>query len=377
MRRRDAGRSGDARTSAATRDGSAGWACSRSAAARHRGRCSTRRLLDSGRERGVTRVRLEVLEQNAPAIAIYRRLGFIDSGTSRSGGSRHATAGATRPPMPTSTRRSRTGGACRRTSRGNAIRRRSPTCARSDRTLTAVSAGAGRRRLRRNGRARLPLAARRVPPQEDAAALLLAPFARGASSVLWLNGPVDGVAADVAAPRGRDGARASARARARSPLGRLAARLTQRAAQSPRRRSRSHGAWYRRTACSVECPHRQSTTAPGREHELAPLGVDDRHRPGHLVGTVLADLDRRPRSCRRAYRRGQRCAPTIAVPCRFGSASSLRSPGRSHTTSTTTSPALPARCARAATTSPCWRRQDGPPTCWPAAGRCTAASGPT
>ncbi len=42
------------------------------------GTAITERLLEGARSSGVGRVRLEVLEQNAPAIAVYRKLGFLD-----------------------------------------------------------------------------------------------------------------------------------------------------------------------------------------------------------------------------------------------------------------------------------------------------------
>ncbi len=55
-------------------------------------------------------------------------------------------------------------------------------------------------------------------------------------------------------------------------------------------------------------------------------------------------------------------------PC--ASASSPRSPGRSRTTSTSTSPARRRSCAGSGTASPSWRRRRGRPTCAPAGGRC-------
>ena len=62
--------------------GSEGWVGGMGVLPGHRGAgvgtTITSALLDSARARGLRRVRLEVLEQNAPAISIYRELGFRD-----------------------------------------------------------------------------------------------------------------------------------------------------------------------------------------------------------------------------------------------------------------------------------------------------------
>ena len=155
-----------------------------------------RRLLDGGRERGVRRVRLEVLEQNTPADAIYRKLGFVDKGDvavwrleTAPAGSDEAAAtdvGETLEWLASA--------------QADVPWQRNPATVANMRALgsalTAVSTGAGRA-VYAMTEAHASLLQLDAPAEVDAAALLRAPFARGASSVLWLNGPVEGVAAEV------------------------------------------------------------------------------------------------------------------------------------------------------------------------------------
>jgi GNAT superfamily N-acetyltransferase len=155
----------------------------------------TRRLLDGGRERGVTRVRLEVLEQNEPAIGIYRRLGFVDSGDvavwrlkTHAAGAKAADADLDETLESLAV------------VKADVPWQRNPATVANMRALgsqlTAVSAGAGRAvyAVTDVHASMLQLDA---ATEEVAAALLVAPIDRGASALLWLNGPVDGVAADA------------------------------------------------------------------------------------------------------------------------------------------------------------------------------------
>ena len=71
-----AGRPRDARDPRRREPGSAGWASCPTDGERASGELLTRHLVATARDRGVHRVRLEVLEQNAAAQALYRRLGF-------------------------------------------------------------------------------------------------------------------------------------------------------------------------------------------------------------------------------------------------------------------------------------------------------------
>jgi hypothetical protein len=156
----------------------------------------TRRLVDNARERGARRLGLEVLEQNAPAIAVYRRLGFVDAGdvavwridTPPAGGDDARDAdvaeslellAAALPSLPW---QRNAGTVANMRALGSPL-----TAARTERGRAVYATTDERASL-------LQLHA---PARVDAAALLRAPFARGASSLLWLNGPVDGVAADV------------------------------------------------------------------------------------------------------------------------------------------------------------------------------------
>jgi ribosomal protein S18 acetylase RimI-like enzyme len=63
------------------RRGSVGWVGGMGVAAGHRragiGEAMLRSALDAARDAGVVRIALEVLEQNAPARALYERLGFV------------------------------------------------------------------------------------------------------------------------------------------------------------------------------------------------------------------------------------------------------------------------------------------------------------
>ncbi len=159
------------------------------------GELLTRHLVATARDRGVRRVRLEVLEQNTAARALYRRIGFapfrdvavwrlasppaaraaVDADLDDAlGVLTHAEADAPWQRSPATVARLRALG--------------SP--------LRAAVSGTGRAVWARAGDSASLLLLDAADPIE-AAALVAHPFAHGATSLLWLNGPVDGVAADA------------------------------------------------------------------------------------------------------------------------------------------------------------------------------------
>jgi ribosomal protein S18 acetylase RimI-like enzyme len=159
------------------------------------GEALTRRLLDAARERGVTRVRLEVLEQNAPAIAIYRRLGFEDFAEVAVWRLESAPGGLDAHDEDVTAAL-----AALATVEADAPWQRNPRTVANMRALgsalTAVGAGAGLA-VFASAEGHASLLELAATTEDEAAALLQAPFARGASTLLWLNGPVAGVAADA------------------------------------------------------------------------------------------------------------------------------------------------------------------------------------
>jgi GNAT superfamily N-acetyltransferase len=155
----------------------------------------TRRLVESARARGVARVRLEVLEQNAPAIAIYRRVGFAHARDVAVWKLDAAPAGGDTSEADVTEALGRL-----QVALGDLPWQRDAGTVASMRalgsTLVAVGTGAACAVYTATGEQAsiLQLAA---DTHEEAAALLRAPFARGATSLSWLNGPVDGPAPDV------------------------------------------------------------------------------------------------------------------------------------------------------------------------------------
>jgi ribosomal protein S18 acetylase RimI-like enzyme len=155
----------------------------------------TRRLVEGARERAAARVRLEVLEQNAVALGIYRRIGFAphrdvavwlldrppDAGMAEDADVEETLAelAAELAHVPW---------------------QRNPATVANMRALgaplVAVRTAGGRAVLSTTGAAS-SLLLLRAETAADAGALLRAPFDRGATSLLWLNGPVEGVAADA------------------------------------------------------------------------------------------------------------------------------------------------------------------------------------
>jgi GNAT superfamily N-acetyltransferase len=159
------------------------------------GELLTRRLLERGRERGVRRVRLEVLEQNAPAIDIYRRIGFVAARDVAVWKLEAAPAGGETEPADVGEVL-----AALATTHGDAPWQRSTVTVANMRalgsTLAAARTAGGSAAWVLAG-AQASLLQLEAATAADAAALIRAPFAGGAASLLWLNGPVDGVAADA------------------------------------------------------------------------------------------------------------------------------------------------------------------------------------
>lgn len=159
------------------------------------GTAVTARLLAGARERALRRVRLEVLEQNASAITVYRKLGFLDV---RDLVVWHLERAPDAEPADDAD----VNGALAELAvvDADAPWQRGPaTTARLAELRTelfAARAGGGCAVFSVNeAHAAVQLLA--APTIASAASLLREPFARGAESVLWLNGPIDGVAADA------------------------------------------------------------------------------------------------------------------------------------------------------------------------------------
>jgi ribosomal protein S18 acetylase RimI-like enzyme len=155
----------------------------------------TRRLVENARDRGVRRVTLEVLEQNAPAIAIYRRVGFAELGDV-------AVWSIAAPPDGGEA----TDADFAETLADLAARLPNVPWQRNPGTVANMRALGSQLVAVRTDRGRAVYAMTDVhasllqldaPTRDEAAALLRAPFARGAGSLFWLNGPSDGVAAAV------------------------------------------------------------------------------------------------------------------------------------------------------------------------------------
>lgn len=159
------------------------------------GELLTRHLVANARDRGVRRVRLEVLEQNTAAQALYRRLGFApirDVAVWRLD-SPPAARAALEVDLDEAL-------GILADAEVSAPWQRSPATVNRMRTLgsplLAAAAGTGRAVLALAGEQATLLLLDAAEPA-DAAALIAHPFAHGATSLLWLNGPVAGVAADA------------------------------------------------------------------------------------------------------------------------------------------------------------------------------------
>jgi ribosomal protein S18 acetylase RimI-like enzyme len=155
----------------------------------------TAQLLANARDRRLRRIRLEVLEQNAPAISIYRRLGFADLGDV-------GVWALTVPPDAEPAQEAaldETLETLASTSSDAPWQRGAATIARMHETggtLAAVRAAGGAAVFSVNGEQAVLLEIS-APDVRSARGLLRAPFERGASSLLFVNGPVTGVMADV------------------------------------------------------------------------------------------------------------------------------------------------------------------------------------
>jgi ribosomal protein S18 acetylase RimI-like enzyme len=159
------------------------------------GELLTRHLVDAARDRGVRRVRLEVLVQKAPAQAVYRRLGFeqlrdvavwlVDSPPEAQGavdaGLDEALAVLADAETDAPWQRS-LATVSRMRAHGSPLR--------------AAAVGRGRAVLTLAGE-RASLLLLTAADSAEAAALIAHAFAQGATSLLWVNGPVDGVGADA------------------------------------------------------------------------------------------------------------------------------------------------------------------------------------
>lgn len=156
----------------------------------------TAALLDAAVGRSVETVRLEVLEQNAPAIAIYRRLGFEplrDVVVWQLGAAPAAADASAVEDFVLDEALERLAAA-----ELDAAWQRAPGTIRNMRaagaSLAAVRLGPGVA-VFATGNGHASLLELTAPDTPTAAALLAAPFARGATGLLWLNGLEEGVVA--------------------------------------------------------------------------------------------------------------------------------------------------------------------------------------
>lgn len=155
----------------------------------------TRALLESARVRQLSRVRLEVLEQNAPAIAVYRKLGFQDLGDVVVWRLDRAPDGE-----PTDDAEADDVLAELRAAGDDAPWQRSlPTIERARCAGTELAAvrGAGGSAIYTTDESHAALQAIAASSSRAAAALIRAPFDRGAASLFFLNGPPAGPVAEA------------------------------------------------------------------------------------------------------------------------------------------------------------------------------------
>jgi GNAT superfamily N-acetyltransferase len=168
------------------------------------GTAVTERLLASARERALRRVRLEVLEQNAPAIAVYRKLGFADVRDV-------AVWTLTDPPVADPADDVDLDDALAQLGAAGADapwQRSAATIARmreAGAELVAVGSSGGGTAVYSLAHGNAALQEIVAPDPASTRSLLRAPFERGASTSTFLNGPVNDVVAatldDVGATR--------------------------------------------------------------------------------------------------------------------------------------------------------------------------------
>lgn len=159
------------------------------------GELLVRRLVETARDHGVRRVRLEVLEQNAPARAIYERVGFTSL---RSVGIWRLDAP---PPGPVAGEADLADTAATLYAvEADAPWQRSPGTVERMRSLDlplrAVARGRGNAIVSIAGDSASLLLAD-AASRAEADALLAHPFAHGAASLLWLNAPDTGIVTDA------------------------------------------------------------------------------------------------------------------------------------------------------------------------------------
>jgi GNAT superfamily N-acetyltransferase len=176
--------------------GREGWVGGMGVLPEHRragiGSLLVRHLVGCARERGVRRIRLEVLEQNTPARAVYERFGFT----------RLCTVGIwrldARPPGPVAEEAD-----LEKTLAALAVAEADASWQRNAETVARMRAlGVSLRAARaKRGKALLSLSGDAAhlllvdaTSRAAADALLAYPFANGATSVLWLNAPEAGSA---------------------------------------------------------------------------------------------------------------------------------------------------------------------------------------
>jgi ribosomal protein S18 acetylase RimI-like enzyme len=156
----------------------------------------TERLLDNARARGLSRVRLEVLVQNAPAIKIYRALGFEDVQDVVVWRLDNAPDAPPAHEVDVDDALTELAAADGETP----WQRNHETIVRTrdvgaDFLAVAAEGGAAAVFSLTSGHA--ALYGLHAPTTESALALLRAPFEHGATSLLWLNGPAQGLAAET------------------------------------------------------------------------------------------------------------------------------------------------------------------------------------
>ncbi len=159
------------------------------------GRLVTEALLRNAERRGVRRVRLEVLEQNAPALAVYRALGFRELGDV-------VVWQLDEPPDGDDAVDADVDDVVAELAPSGADapwQRNAATIARlrdAGAELVAVRAEGGAA-LFTTAETRAALQEMSAPSAAVASTLLRAAFERGAEALLWLNAPVEGSGADA------------------------------------------------------------------------------------------------------------------------------------------------------------------------------------
>jgi GNAT superfamily N-acetyltransferase len=159
------------------------------------GRLVTLGLLERARAGGLVRVRLEVLEQNAPAIAIYRALGFTNLGDVAVWqlGLAPVAEAAAEADVDDVLGELATAGADAPWQRSTATVARMQAVNADLRAARAADGAA----VFAMGDGQATLLQLEAAAPETALSLIRTPFEHGATSLLWLNGPVSGSGADA------------------------------------------------------------------------------------------------------------------------------------------------------------------------------------